>query len=389
MILDKIFIFICRLKNFAFLVVSALGFSLSIVVVRLWGDTERLSTLLLLQSNVVLLSFVFQLGVRASIRLSVYRNRLALSKAYVNIFEVLMLVVGAAGVVTEWLWGMDYYVALSTLVSLTTVELSFAVANGKSKSIAIWSSSNFLATFYPGMMMLYGETAFGYKYDANTLIECIALLCLVFVFLFVTVGQIRKSFKKIRIFLKFIVSSQSYQVGGANNVLMVFFLIQSSVALLNHTDGMNAYADIQVISGIFVLLLSKAMMLYEKNLYYYNKDKLFLFSSLLVIIFLISTSLAIYAHFSTKSPWLTLFAVAFCLNSRIAWGAIVQYLDGARRYVNAISVSALIFYLANFLMVDRVFWVWSVMGLVVLQLVIGVILIIYWENKSESSKVTN
>jgi hypothetical protein len=359
------------------------------VAVRLYGNDESLSSLLLLQSNVVLLSFIFQMGVRASIRLSVYSNKIILSKIFIKIFEALMLVIGLVGIVIEWLWGVSYYVTLSALVALTTVELSFVVARGKSKSIATWSSANFLATFYPGMIMLHSGSFLGYKYNANNLIEYIALIYLVFVFLFLTLGHIKKSFKRISSFIIFIIRSQSYQIGGANSVLMVFFLIQSSVSLLSNTDGMDVYADIQVVSGLFVLLLSKAMMLLEKKLYYGKINKLLVFSILLTVILLISIFSAVYALFYTETTWLIFFIAAFCLNSRIAWGAIVQYLDGARQYVNIISVLAILYYTYNYFFVDKVFWIWSVIGLVVLQLTLGVFLIIYYEKKSLRNKVTS
>lgn len=313
-----------------FLIISALGFSGALLFIRLFLESKHLSYALDYQSKIVFFSFLLQLGTRSYLRILIYNNRnerVSALKYYLYGFLVMIAILDLsfANETSNLLYG-------SVLVA-TSLELTVSVAKGKLWMVAFWSFVNFLFCF--------GSVIYIVLANNDSFLELSALVFLITIFL-MNIYEAKERLSIKTVFYDFC-SSISYMLGSSITYISPFVLIQGLLSFdLNETQILFL-TDAQVAAGVFSLILTKLLLLYEKRFYETN----LVFKSyciyLLLLIMLISISSVLGILFYGNDI-LYYICVSLILFGKNIYGFLNQYAN-RKLVLNLLFVSCIGFYL--------------------------------------------
>lgn len=320
---------------------SSLGFSIGVVFIRFFSDTTSLAFIINLQSIVVFSSFILQLGLRAALRVHIYSGRLLLARRSSESLYILLLFISLLGFFTEVYIDTFYFIALSCLLSIVTLRLTISIAKNNFRTIFGYSFLNFIVTISSSLLVILIKDLNFSSY----IIEISSILLLLLLYSPIKWKALLRHFGKI---LKVYWGAQSYQLGSCVVALFVFLLTQTAVVQFKG-DDLIAYSDALILSGLLVMLIGKAMLLFEKNIYGSEGNQyglyVFILCLQICICFLFSTFLYFYYNVS----WTIMFSVIFVLLSRTSAGYIVQYVEKNRRLLNIVSGVFFVLYTSVYL----------------------------------------
>lgn len=297
-----------RWLHFFYLILSSLGFLASITLIRFFSSENKLNLMLDIQSSAVLYSFFLQMGYRSSFRNYFFNNRIYdinVAKFYI---ERLLLLFSMMS-----LFFFDY-LSYSCFFAVLTIRLSISIA--ECRQVERYCVLIFLVCFIPSLFIFYDIELF--------YLEILSFFCLFFLILFdsVTISSSKYNFN---VFLSTLVDSQSYQVGGLVSIFSTYYLAQTFVNVEQDDGVLSTYADLQVLCGVFVLLIGKIILIFEGRLYSDRKVRLkFYFSSCLLLIFF-SLALSLFFYFFDGRDFYLVLFISFVLLSRVLMGYVVQY----------------------------------------------------------------
>lgn len=340
--------FVGKCRTFVLLTLSSLGFSLGLVLVRLFGDEAMLPKVLSFQSTVVLLSFILQLGSRAALRVHFYgyRHRLVgISEDFVYLLQIPLAILGVVYVVY---FNGQIYLATSCALALTTLRLTLSVARESPREQLIYSSANFLLCLSGSILFLLESDYL----DADVLIEVLSLLVIVLSYKKIHIPTVLRRRKAIYLILY---KAQSYQLGSGVVALMVFVLTQSMILIYENTTTIVAYADVQIASGFLTLFLGQTLLMFEARLYKDSAARIKVFGCMLLLHVSTVCLFSLLVSSLYQVGFSVVFVASFILSSRVTLGFITQYTVLGRRWLNAFFVSAAIFYSAYYLFFLKTF----------------------------------
>lgn len=318
-----------KLLSLLILILSSLGFSVGIVAIRIYSDSDSLAYIINLQSIVVFSSFILQLGLRAAIRVQIYNRRLRLAKITYDSLYIILACLSIVGFLVEFYLNTYLFISLSSLLAIVTLSLTMSVAKNTFYSIILLSLLNFLVAFCSAFILLVVDN-----------IELTSILVeLISIFVFITMHRAIDWKRLYRYRLKIIMvywNAQSYQLGSCVVALFIFLLTQSAVVQFEG-NALNAYSDALILSGFLVLALGKGMLLIEKKLYNSGDKKYSLYIFLIAMQVLVSAIFSSIISYIYNISWVLMLSVVFVLLSRTTAGYIIQYVEGNRNVLNYIS----------------------------------------------------
>lgn len=329
------FYFVKKFKSFFLLLLSALGFSLGLLLARITGNNELLPVILNFQSTVVLLSFILQLGFRASLRIHLYHNRSRLVKLCEEFLYRMLLFCAFIGFFLELYFDIKIYIASSAALAYITLKLTLSVARENLRKQFFYTILNFYLCF-SGAVFFLVVNDIG---SASLLIETSAFITLA-LFCRKTVGSITRK----NIIYSILYRAQSYQLGSGVISLIVFILTQSMITTYTNDIVMVAFSDAQIASGFISLLIGQCLLLFEVKLYKNNGARIHLFFTLMLLQFIVVFILAISMHNFYLVDFYLFFVVNFILTSRVLLGYLVQYVIQGREYLNMLCTALLLYF---------------------------------------------
>ena len=137
------------------LFLSALGFSIGLFLVRVFGSVDAVENVLVYQSTIALLAFVLQCGFRASLRSSIYKNRKKIVH-FAQIYLILFLVIiSMLGVLFELIYSAIYFVSASCVLAVVTLKFTLSVAMDLKRDQIIYGALNFVICFYGSVLYVF------------------------------------------------------------------------------------------------------------------------------------------------------------------------------------------------------------------------------------------
>lgn len=339
------------LSDFGWLVLSALGFSFALIAIRLYGDSEVLRQALKLQSYVIVISFLAQLGSRALVRRLIYSQKKHLTETLMANTTLVLLTLSPVGFLVGFVFDVPFYWCVSILLALNTLYLTKSVAERKHRLVAVYSVLNFIVAAYGGLLYLVLDSVD--DSDAYFLIEALALLCIVFL---VFSNRPKWSYLALSRFGFLIKTAQSYQLGSVNITIMTFFVMQSAVVVFSEDKEITSYADLQIASGFFSLLAGKLLLLIEKKIYQLSGSKFTYFIALVGLVLSLSLISAAILCLSRGVPFWIILIASWSLYSRMAIGYVVQYVSINRRLVDLVSFVFLVYFSVSWMVVPERAW---------------------------------
>ena len=308
---------------------SSLGFSLGAVFIRFFSDTISLAFIINLQSIVVFSSFILQFGLRAALRVHIYSGRLLLAKRSSESLYVLMLLISLLGFFIEVYIDTFYFISLSCLLSIVTLKLTISIAKNTFRTIFGYSLLNFIVTISSSLLVILIKDL---KFSSY-IIEISSITLLLLLYSSINWRALLRHFRKI---LKVYWGAQSYQLGSCVVALFVFLLTQTAVVQFKG-DDLIAYSDALILSGLLVMLIGKAMLLFEKNIYGSEDNQYALYVFILCLQICICAVFSTFLYFYYNVSWTIMFSVIFVLLSRTSAGYVVQYVEKNRWLLNIVS----------------------------------------------------
>lgn len=333
-----------QLINLFSLIFGALGFSVGILTIRIFSDESSLAFILNLQSMVVFISFLLQMGLRAALRAQIYKGRLLLARTTEKSLQFFLLLISIIAISGEIIYGEFYYIGLSSLLAIVTLRLGFNVAEGNPKAIFF----NSLATFFIAVSSSVILIIVNKQFITNCIIELVALF---FIIITSYPFKLKKIYIKKKSILRVYWLAQSYQLGAGMISLFMFLLTQSALTNLTSENQLVAYSDALIIGGLLVMLLGKALLLLERKLYAEENNHLLIFTSLIFGQLVISILTSYILHVIYGVGLVLYFSILFVLLSRLSVGYVVQYVSKCRGVLNRLSVLYLLLY-STFIFID-------------------------------------
>lgn len=363
-------IFSKRAFIFYFLLFSSLGFSVGIIVVRVFLDNDALSYILNLQGIVVFTSFILQFGLRASLRVSIYKNRVRLADVSEQSLYFILVVFGTVALLFEFILSKTLFFCLSSLLAIVTLRLTLSVARNKTLLIYFFSVVNFAVAVGSSIILLI----FRDFEISGKVIEVFSLLGIFLMYKKIYLKNILR-YKKVVLLVYF--KAQSYQLGSGVIALFVFLLNQSVVAQFKDKEYLSAYSDAVILSGFLVLLVGKGMLLFERRFYEYGSNKLIFYSFMIVFQSFLSLVFLVFVSFFYEFYDFIFFVVVFVLLSRSTAGYIVQYVETKRNILNLFSLVFFVGYVFIYCFYFKYVSVYFHIYPVIFYLFIGFLLFFY------------
>lgn len=323
------------------LILSSLGFTTGVVLIRGFSSSESLSYIINLQSIVVFTSFLLQLGLRAALRGHLYNGRERLVKAAYESLYVFLLAIACLGVVFEILLDEFLYISLSCLLAIVTLKLTLAVARGETSEIITFSVLNFIVSSGSAFVLITIQ-------DLTIIDKAIELISLLVLILLYRKMELKKVLRLRLYLLKVYWKAQSFQLGSCVIALFIFLLNQSAVAQLDG-EHLNAYSDALILSGFLVLLIGKVLLLLERKFFHSGEKLYFLYVLLVVGQSVISAIVSYILSVLYQMSWGIIFTILFVLLSRTTAGYLVQFTKKKRSTLNFVSGALFLSYVSLYL----------------------------------------
>lgn len=169
-----------RLSTLLLLFLSALGFSLGLLIARLHGSEAVLYNVLNFQSTVTLFGFFLQMGFRASLRFHVHENRPKLVSTLESMLTLLLLLLSVVGLFFEFISGEYYFLSASSVLAVVTLKLTLSVARESKRKQLCYTFTNlficFMGSFF--YIVLKDDVLL-----SGFIIELVSVLILIFVYI--------------------------------------------------------------------------------------------------------------------------------------------------------------------------------------------------------------
>lgn len=254
---------ISTLVQFCVILVSGVAFSLVLLTGRLFFE-DQLKTLINFQSYAVLISFLMQLGLRTELRNQIYKSRYKLVKQV----EFKYLYLGV--LLTPIFWGMQLFswfdlpLVFSFLLSFLTMKLGVFLAIGNKYKASIYSVYTFLLIFLGASVVLTNLTG---DYKSN--IQAVELISSVWMLSIYIYGRRECNRLKLKVFKLVVKSGLQMQYASLLIYLSTFLFAQYTIKLseqANNSMLLLQFAELTLICGLQVLLASKLIVFYEREI---------------------------------------------------------------------------------------------------------------------------
>lgn len=319
-----------KAQAFLVMTLSSLGFTAGLAFVRVLGEESDLSDVLNYQSSITLLSFVLQLGYRASLRKYYYEGYTRVVDVSHDFFYLFVVISASVAYLIQYYIQVNLYIVSSLVVAYLTFLQTQAVVRQKLLPQLCSAIGNFFICVAAGIGVVV------FSIDDYYIFEAFALFVLIF---FSRNVSFRRLYMRRAIVIDILVKSQSYQIGSLMIMLMVFVLTQSVIHRYSDSNVIVAFADIQLISGLLTLVFGQALVLFEKNLYGAESAKYTVFLQISIFIAAVSALASVLFAVFHGVDFNLLLVFIIILNSRVLLGYVIQYVDNNRRLINLIAIA--------------------------------------------------
>lgn len=324
-----------KAQAFLVMTLSSLGFTVGLVFVRLWGEEENLADILNYQSSVTLLSFILQLGYRASLRKFYYEGYERIVSISHDFFYIFIVVSALCSYVIQYYTGINLYLVSSLVVAYLTFLQTQAVIKQDLRAQVYSALGNFFICAVAGMGVVLLSIENFYIFEGFSLF---------ILFLFPRSLNVRKVFARRSLIAEILIRSQSYQIGSMMIMLMVFVLTQSVIHKYSNSKVIVAFADVQLVSGFLTLIFGQTLVLFEKKLYVIESARYFVFLRMLLFIAGVSAIASLLFSYLHGVNFYLLFVFLIVLNSRVLIGYVIQYADNNRMLINVMAIALSLIY---------------------------------------------
>jgi len=320
------------IQSFTLLVISALGFSIGIVLVRFFSDINSLSGLLNYQSKVVLLSFFLQLGLRTLIRKYQHLGYSYIVKNLLGmLISILLIISFLAG-------GLSFFsvekslIGSSCLLGYLTCQQSLSVSSGNLKLQFITALIILTYCLAPSVLILSGIINF------ENVIDVLSVALLIIVFLRNHIAREGLWLRRWKLLLFLCFRAHYYQLSVGVVLFIIYVFTQVTLNVYDGENEIVAFADSQIMSGALVLVAGKVLLLVEKKIYKVEeiRNKVMLLSMFSQLILCLLMAIPIYLISSVS--YFFCFVALFILSSRFCMGYILVYMDEYKREFVPLSV---------------------------------------------------
>lgn len=324
-----------KAQAFLVMTLSSLGFTAGLGLVRIWGDEANLAEILNYQSSITLLSFMLQLGYRASLRKYYYEGYERTVSISHDFFYLFVVFSAMCSYVIQYYIGANLYLVSSFVVAYLTFLQTQAVIKKDLKSQLYSALGNFFICSVAGLGVVLLSIENFYIFEG------VALFILLF---FPRNINIRKVLARRVLIMEILIRSQSYQIGSMMIMLMVFVLTQSVIHEYSNSKEIVAFADVQLVSGLLTLMFGQTLVLFEKKLYTAKIARYLVFLRMSLFIAGVSGIASLFFSYLHGVSFLLLFVFLIILNSRVLVGYVIQYTDKNRSLINVIAIALSIMY---------------------------------------------
>ncbi|MBG0843054.1 hypothetical protein [Ectopseudomonas toyotomiensis] len=348
-----------KVLAFLLLILSSLGFSCSLLLVRVVGNKADLAYLIDFQSILVILSFILQFGFRACLRYEYFCNHKLLVARAESLLIFFLAAMSCCSLVLSF-FSSNYFFATSALLAVLTLRQGLAVAAQNLREQAKYAVCVFVLCC-SGVVLVF------LPFDAwlkDLIFEILSAGVLV---LMTCLGRfkVHDLIKKSWIFYYFFLRSQGFQLGSGLGYFFGFILAQTVVSNYASSSVIESYADVQLIAGVVSLFAGKFVMLIEGRFYEKGANNFFIFALLLFLCggvsLLISFGLWLYHEVDF---WLLYFMCSILL-SRFLIGFLVQYVERRNSVFYLFLVMVLMLQLVLYFFEGSIFMQYTVSVLVV------------------------
>lgn len=315
-----------RLSTLFLLFLSALGFSLALLIARVYGHEGILYHTLNFQSTITLIGFILQMGFRASLRMHIHKNRVRIVVILESMLILSLLLFSFVGLFFEIIISKYYFISASSALAVLTLKLTLSVAREDKRKQLYYTVGNFFLClngvfiyilFEPDILM------------SNFILELVSLIILLLVYIFDS-KKIIIDKSNIKLFTTVLANSQSFQLGSGFIFFAIYILTQVVLFSYAGKEELLVFADMQILSGGLVLLIGQILLIVESKIYknIAIRLKLLLFIISIQALFVIFVGAIFYYIYNVSLGFIL--TILFVLTSRVSVGYIVQYINEYR-----------------------------------------------------------
>jgi hypothetical protein len=319
------------------ILLGGIAFSMSVFLARFYSP-ERLPDIIYFQSTSVFLAFVVQAGLRAGLRNQYYQGRkrmVAITEGYIRRILPLLAFVLAALMMLQTAYPL--FPAFGVFHALTTLLIGVRVAQSRKKEAIFYAVLTFATVMAGGLFVTFVDRPL---VELRIYVEAASVAGI----LLLAIGQPALSKRGRRVFTRVVLSSIGLQLSSFLVYLAAFLLAQIVIALARQANAVAiAYADIQLLCGAQILVLSKLVMLYEGRLFREGKIRLMgVWLSAWIVLFTALVYLIVVV--SCKDTYLALIysVLAFAFLGRFPLAIVSQFVAPAYRrdiYLSALLIN--------------------------------------------------
>ncbi|PWY56597.1 hypothetical protein DGG96_05590 [Legionella qingyii] len=242
---------------------GAVGFSLAIYCSRVFFNNHGLINLIYLQTTTAFLAFLIQAGMRAGLRKEFLCGRQRIVNVVENyIIGIWVFIFPPLSIVSLLVMKNYYFPIISALNAILTLLIGLRLVQKNIVEACFYSVVLFFINFIAGGWCIYAD--YHSETASNVMIEVCALVIGMF---FIKRPSSKLNYSKgMKLFVKI---SKKYWGMQVSSFLIVFSGYIFSQLILNIAQTQKEiiiiYSDAILISGIFTMILSRVMLLFEQR----------------------------------------------------------------------------------------------------------------------------
>lgn len=330
--------------SFWFVLLTGLSFSLIILAARIFFP-EKLVEIVYFQSVVVFFTFIVQLGLRAGGRIHIHLGKIKTIDHVSSYIARNCWKLGGLSSLLVVSLNLSFYPSFILLQAVLSYFQGLYIARKDRKMVVYNSLLIILSIYIAGGLIIFNESAKLYILQ----IEILSLLLL----LGLSFSKVKKyrieREKKLFIFL--INKYRGIQYSSYIIYATAFLFAQIFILLgKNNQDIISLYADVILVSGLQLMVISKLLVFYEGDIIK-NKSYRKYINFYLAWCILSSMLLSFIYSYIVNPNYLYIFCLLSIASlSKLAFSFCSQFANsGARKYIYIIGIIPVIVYSALFI----------------------------------------